>query len=282
MAKRSKKKKKHARIKSDGPSMAETADRHVLYEAAVQCVEAEIDFVDQEFQNLRGRRARTLREDFCGTASTSCEWVRRHADNSATGVDLDSEVLQWGTENRVANLAPAARERITLIEGDVMRVETALQDIVLAMNFSYFSFKERAQLRSYFRRTLGALIDDGVFFLDCYGGYDAFRELNEHTEHKGFTYVWDQAFYNPVNGHTINHIHFRFDDGSRMKKAFSYDWRLWTLPEIREILMEAGFSRNTVYWQGWDEDEEEGSDEFEPVETADADAGWICYIAAVK
>lgn len=262
--------------------MAETADRHVLYEAAVQCVEAEIDFVDQEFQNLRGRRARNLREDFCGTASTSCEWVRRRADNSATGVDLDSEVLQWGTENRVANLDPAARERITLMQGDVLRVKTAPQDIVLAMNFSYFSFKERAQLRSYFRRTLAALIDDGVFFLDCYGGYDAFRELNEHTKHEGFTYVWDQASYNPVNGHTITHIHFRFKDGSRMKNAFSYDWRLWTLPEIREIILEAGFSRSVVYWQGWDDDEEEGTDEFEPVETADADAGWICYIAAIK
>ena len=282
MAKRPKKRKKHTRKEKKRPSMAETADRHVLYEAAVQCVEAEIDFVDQEFQNLRGRRACTLREDFCGSASTSCEWVRRRPDNGATGVDLDPEVLQWGTDHHVAALRPAARGRITLIQGDVMRVKTAPQDIVLAMNFSYFIFKERAALRSYFRRTLRALIDDGVFFLDCYGGYDAFRELKEHTEHEGFTYVWDQASYNPINGHMTTHIHFRFEDGSRMKKAFSYEWRLWTLPEIREILMEAGFSRNTVYWQGWDEDEEEGNDEFEPVETADADAGWICYIAAIK
>ena len=56
----------------------------------------------------------------------------------------------------------------------------------------------------------------------------------------------------------ICHIHFKFKDGSRIKKAFSYDWRLWTLPEIREVMEEAGFSNTRVYWE--DEDEEgEGS-----------------------
>jgi len=38
----------------------------------------------------------------------------------------------------------------------------------------------------------------------------------------------------------------------------------------------------TVYWQGWDEDEEEGNGEFTPVDNADPDAGWICYIVAVR
>ncbi len=262
--------------------LAETADPHELYEKAVQCVEAEIDFVDQTFQALRGRQARYLREDFCGTANTSCEWVRRRVGNYATAIDLDGEVLGWGAAHHLAALDVAQRERVVLLEQDVLEANTALQDVVLAMNFSYWLFKQRSQLRRYFASVRDALVDDGVFFLDCFGGYDAFRVLKEKTRHKHFTYVWDQAAYNPVNGDLRCHIHFRFPDGSRLQRAYSYDWRLWTLPEIREILAEAGFSSSTVYWQGWDEDENEGSGEFSAVESADADAGWIAYIAACK
>ena len=60
------------------------------------------------------------------------------------------------------------------------------------------------------------------------------------------------------------HIHFSFPDGSKIKKAFTYDWRLWTLPEIRELLLEAGFQRATVYWEGTNEETEEGDGEFTP------------------
>ena len=43
---------------------ADKADRHILYQRAVQCVESEIDMVDETFRILRGRDAKTLREDF--------------------------------------------------------------------------------------------------------------------------------------------------------------------------------------------------------------------------
>ena len=66
-----------------------------------------------------------------------------------------------------------------------------------------------------------------------------------------------------------------------MKKAFSYDWRLWTLPEIREILEESGFRKVTIYWEGDDEDGE-GNGEFTREEKGEADAGWIVYIVAEK
>ena len=262
--------------------MAERADRHALYEAAVQCVEHEIDFVDTEFKRLRGYRAKRLREDFCGTANTSCEWVRRRPANQAVGVDLDSEVLAWGKAHHVAGLTLSQRRRLTLIKGNVAKVVAEPVQIVLAMNFSYWLFRERAQVRAYFKRVRANLADDGVFFLDCFGGYESFQVLKEHTEHKRFTYTWEHASYNPINGDFTCYIHFSFPDGSRLKRAFTYEWRLWTLPEIREILCEAGFSRTTVYWQGWDEKEETGSGDFAPLEVADPDAGWICYIAAEK
>ena len=76
-------------------------------------------------------------------------------------------------------------------------------------------------------------------------------------------------------------IHFKFSDGSQIKNAFSYDWRLWTLPELQEILAEAGFDGSTVYWQGTDEDGEADGD-FQPSTEGEPDAAWIAYVVAEK
>ena len=90
----SRKNKHQKNQKGKGTTLANQADRYVLYEKAVQCVEAEIDMVDETFQSLRSRTARNLREDFCGTANTSCEWVQRRDDNQAYAVDLDKKVIR--------------------------------------------------------------------------------------------------------------------------------------------------------------------------------------------
>lgn len=273
---------KHSKKKDKKPSQADLADRHALYQDSVQCVEAEIDFVDDTFKAIRGRRAKLLREDFCGTANTSCEWVKRRDDNIAIGVDIDHEVLSWGKIHNVDALTEEQQSRIELIEDDVFKVETRPVEIILAMNFSYWFFKDRDTLRSYFKRAYDALQNDGVMFLDAFGGYEAFRLLEESTEYDDFTYTWDQDYYNPINGDLICHIHFEFPDGSEMRKAFTYTWRLWTLPEIQELLQEAGFKKVTIYWEGSDEDSEEGNGVFEPAQEGEADAGWIVYISAEK
>ena len=90
------------RFRSD--SMAGHADRHHLYQESVQDTESEIDFVQETWAELRERPAELLREDFCGTANTACEWVRRDSDHRAIGVDLDPEVLDWGELNNLAQL----------------------------------------------------------------------------------------------------------------------------------------------------------------------------------
>lgn len=264
-------------------AMAARADRHALYQRAVQSVDLEIDFIDQTFKTLRGRLPRSLREDFCGTANTSCEFVRRRGGNVAYGVDLDAEVLGWGIAHNVGQLSRSARERLTLVRGDVRTARTPRVDAVLAMNFSYYLFAERATLRGYFEQVRSTLAPGGIFFLDAYGGSDAFREMTEKTKMRGgVTYVWDQASYDPITGAATCHIHFHFDDGSKLRRAFTYHWRLWTLPEIREVLAEAGFARSTVYWEGTDEKTGEGDGEFEPAEHGDADYGWICYLVAER
>ena len=263
-------------------TLAQRADRHKLYEKSVQDAAAEVDFVDEAFRDLRKRRPVSLREDFCGTANVCCEWVRRGPSRTAVGVDLDPAVLAWAHDHQLPGLRPAQQRRLRLLEGNVLTTRGRPVDVLLAMNFSYWIFKRRDQLRDYFRTVLGNLKRDGVFILDCFGGYDAFRELKEKREYRGHTYVWDQASYNPVTGEILCHIHFQFRDGSKLPEAFTYDWRLWTLPEIREVLAEAGFSRTVVYWQGWDEKTGEANGIFKPTERADADAGWIAYLAALK
>ncbi|MFQ5632162.1 MAG: class I SAM-dependent methyltransferase, partial [bacterium] len=232
-------------------NLAARADKHVLYEKSVQCVEAEIDFVDKTYRKLRKRKARVLKEDFCGTANTSCEWVRRRKDNSAFAVDIDPKVLAWSRSNNISHLKPAQRQRIQLINESVLETGPAPVDITLAMNFSYWVFKDRSSMTGYFRHVHQGLAEDGIFFLDAFGGYEAFQELEESTKYDGFTYVWEQSHYNPINGDYTCHIHFRFKDGSKLKKAFTYYWRLWTLPELLEMLGEAGFAA-TVYWEGSD------------------------------
>ena len=237
------------------------------------------------FRQLRGRKPALVREDFCGTANVCCEWVRRDKKLEAIGVDLDPEVLAWGEENNLSRLKEKQRRRVHLLQKDVLKVKTRDPDLICAMNFSYWLLKERATLKQYFSSVFEALKPDGIFFLDAYGGYDSFRELEEEREVEmpdgdTVTYVWEQARFNPINHDVTCYIHFLFEDGSRLDKAFTYHWRLWVLPEIRDLLTEVGFKVN-VYWQGWEEDGEPDG-EFEIATEGDADAGWICYVVAEK
>lgn len=262
-------------------TMAEQADRHELYEAAVQNVEEECKFIARTFRELRGRDALSWREDFCGTASAACEWVRRDERRTAVGVDIDPEVLDWGRNNRVNQLDAGQQARLRLIEANVLEVDTGLVDCVGAFNFSYWIFQSRPLMLQYFRSIRETLVDDGIFFLDAFGGYEAYEEMKEKTKYDDFTYVWEQARYSPVTGEMDCYIHFKFPDKSRLKRAFSYTWRLWSLPEIVELLAEAGFRNPTVYWEGTDEDGE-GNGVFTPEAHGEADAGWIAYIVAEK
>ena len=267
------------RRKRKGPTMAEKTDRHVLYEASVQAPEEEVAFLAETFEALRGRTPAVFREDFCGTANAACRWVEAGRDRRAIAVDIDPEVLEWGRKHHLRKLARKARERVELRCEDVRTVRSEPVDIVGAFNFSYWCFRTRPELLEYFRAVRAALKDDGVFFMDIYGGAEAYVETREKTKNDGFTYIWEQASYEPVTGEYVCHIHFAFPDRSRIEKAFSYHWRLWSLPEIRDALADAGFAASHVYWQGTDE-EGEASGEFDRVERGENDPAWIAYVVA--
>jgi len=290
--------KKHKKRNRDGKKTkrvkwsAATADRHILYEESVQCVEADLDFFRRVFRRKRGYPCRSLREDFCGTAALACEWIRRDPANTAIGVDLDRPTLDWGIEHHVARLGDAAK-RLTLLQEDVLTVETTPVQAAAALNFSYQVFKDRETLRRYFRAVHHGLASDGIFFLDAFGGTEAMEAMDEDrrivpetrpdgTRYAPFTYVWDQAEFNPIDHHMLCHIHFKFADGTEIKRAFTYDWRLWTLPELQELMREAGFSEVEVYMEGWDDEEDEADGIFRRRTKIENMVGWVAYVVGLK
>jgi hypothetical protein len=272
---------KRSTRRSRAPSFsARTADKHTLYEASVQDTEADIQFINRVFKKERGRKPLSLREDFCGTAKLCADWVASDPERTAVGLDLHQPTMDWGAARHIEALGKA-KSRVRLLNRNVMDGISHKVDVTVAFNFSYCALRQRADMLRYFTRVHRDLGKDGIFFLDIHGGTESFEEMEETTKHYGFTYVWDQGPYDAVNGYAIRHIHFRFPDGTQMKRAFSYDWRLWTLPELRDILIEAGFSRVDIYWEGAEADGS-GNGVFRKVSRADNELSWIAYIVGHK
>ena len=143
-------------------------------------------------------------------------------------------------------------------------------------------FLSRVELLRYFKAARATLRDEGLLVLDSYGGADAQRTCEEKRKvGRGVTYVWDQYDFDPISHEATNHIHFEFKDGSSLERAFTYRWRLWTLPEVRELLTEVGFRTVDVYWEGTDSETGEGNNIFTRRKRALDDPAWIAYIAAL-
>ncbi|MCK4303155.1 MAG: class I SAM-dependent methyltransferase [Candidatus Eisenbacteria sp.] len=261
-------------------TQAQLADKLVYYERAVQDPEVDAQFIARTFRRLRGRPARALREDFCGTASLCAQWVRQDTRNRAYGIDLDRHTLEWGIQTHIAPLAERAAG-ITLIQQDVREPVAFKADAVAAFNFSYFVFRTRTELRDYFASIKRGLKKDGILYLDLYGGPETMEEREEKTVYDKFTYVWDQAAFNPITHEVTNYIHFEFPDRSVMHKAFTYHWRLWQIPEVQEIAMEAGFRDCLVYWECTDRASGEGNGVFRISRKGDNAPAFVCYLLCV-
>lgn len=256
---------------------AKTADKHDLYQRSVQDAETESAFIERVYKQLRGRAPQSLREDFCGTALLTATWVKRGPDRRGVGVDLDPSVLAWGKEHNIEPLGEAAA-RVTLHCQDVRDKVAEKVDVVGAFNFSYWIFFTREEMKNYFAHVRRGLKKDGVFLLDAYGGWESQEPMLEERAIKGgFTYVWDQDSFDPITHRIRNYIHFHFKDGTKLERAFTYEWRYWTLPELTELLGEAGYSDVRVYWDTSDDDEHEA---YKPRKRADNQPGWLAYITA--
>lgn len=264
---------------------ARTADKYALYQIAVQDPPTDLAFLARAYRRWRGRAPRHFREDFCGTAWLSATWAGRDRENTAEGFDLDPAPLAWGRAHNLSKLDEDARSRVVLHRRDARERGLRPADLRVAQNFSYNVFRERADILGYFRAACRDLAREGIFAMDHYGGYEATQELEESRRcDGGFTYVWEQEKYLPGTGEYHCHIGFKFRDGTKLKRAFSYVWRYWHLTELKDLLLEAGFREVLVYVEQTD-DGDEGNGEFklDPTGATGRDcAGMISYLIALK
>jgi hypothetical protein len=254
-----------------------TIERHALYEAAVQDAPQESRFLSRLARRELGREVRSLREDFCGTFWLGHEWAKLSPKNTAFGFDLDARALAWGMQRHDD---PAIHGRVQGHLADVRTRTRTRFDLAVALNFSYFIFKERADLLEYFRAVRASLKKPGLLVLDHTGGPEIYKDERlrrrcRTEDGQVFHYVWEKNSFDPVTHHGHYSIHFEPKGGRRLRDAFVYDWRIWTLPELADLLKEAGFRRVRVYVEGSDDVFRTNSREWSDFEQ------WLAYIVAL-
>ena len=222
-------------------------DRHDLYERTVQSPDKVVKFL----QSIHGRSPAVLGEDFCGTASLSRAWVRLVPEGAAVAVDLDASVLERAR-------GPATSGHLERIQGDVRDATDPARhaaDLIFVGNFSIGEIHDRPDLVRYLARSRERLKPGGVFVCDTYGGASAFRVGAIERSHwiEGgirIRYVWEQRSADPFTARVVCAMHFRLERGGEIfqaiEDAFVYRWRLWSVPELREAMLEAGFAWTEV------------------------------------
>ena len=248
-------------------------DRYELYELCVQAPEELV----RQLVAIHGGSPRVLGEDFCGAAAISARWTRCVDGGRAIAVDSDQDALA-----RIPK-----HDAIEIVAGDVVGDTDASRhaaDVIWAGNFSIGEWHTRSCLLKYLRHararlgTGGPGGPGGVFACDLYGGESAFVTGSVDVEHRlpdgrVVVYTWEQRSADPLTGRVCNAIHFEVRrDGTveqTVRDAFTYDWRLWSVPELRDALAEAGFATTEIYPRTPDAVDGEGAVYVRPLDEVD-------------
>jgi len=249
-------------------------DKFDYYEASVTSAGQLAAFI----RALHGREPRVLREDFSGTAALSRGWLGLGREMRAVAVDSDAPTL--------ARIPRSAR--LTKRRTDVLKA-TDRADIVAATNFPVCYWHTRASLVRYLRHARACLNKGGVFVADLYGGPLALvpsRRSKRIALGRGrvLHYTWHQRSIDPLTMRVRNSIHFRVTAPGRapevIKDAFTYDWRLWSIPELRDAMEEAGFRSTEVHDRLGAAIDHEGNVYVRAVEEHELDRDWVAYVVA--
>jgi hypothetical protein len=242
-------------------------DRHKLYEL---CVQSPPELVGQ-LVAIHGGTPRVLGEDFCGTAAISVAWTRQVDGGRAIAVDRDAESLA-----RIPGC-----DAIEIVAGDVVADTDATlhaADVIWAGNFSIGELHTRADLLAYLRHTRSRLAPGGLFACDIYGGESAFLAGSSEIEHPlpdggVVAYTWEQRSADPLTGRVGNAMHFEVRREGvvelTLRDAFMYDWRLWGVPELRDALVEAGYTSIEIYARTPDAVDDAGAVYVQPLDSVD-------------
>ncbi len=260
--------------------------RHALYEAAVQEPEAEVSLLSKIYRQISRAQAYTLREDFCATFANSCAWVRQGVKHRAIAVDIDGEPLAYGWKHHALALSPSERERLKLVQADAIKAQTPKADMTLVGNFSIGFIQERKLLLRYFSNARRSLHKNGILVIDLLGGFAVGDGDSDERPIKlpgggKATYFWEEEGFNPISHRIKYSIHFGLKDGTIKRHAFRYDWRIWSIPEIRDAMCDAGYKSTRVYWEG-DDNRGGGNGIFKARENAENSATWIAYVVGIK
>ncbi len=262
--------------------MSKKFDKYYYYSEAVQSPEADVEFLRKTYRQLRGNAPKVLREDFCAAFLNCCEWVKQGPKFKAIGLDLDPETLEYGEKNYWSKLTESQKKRVQWKKANVLSPGLPKADIIAAMNFSHFIFKKREQMKQYFRRCYESLNRSGILVADCFGGSDCQAANEEIVDHKKFKYYWDQTNFNPITNEALFYIHFKLKgEAKRREKVFTYDWRLWSIQELREIMEEVGFKKTTVYWEGTTRSGD-GDGKFKPSSKGEECEAWVAYVVGQR
>ncbi len=261
------------KARRNGPA---ALDRFDLYELAVTSPVPLARFL----KAAHGGRPRTLGEDFSGTAALSRAWVELDSRHRAIAVDKDLSVVA-ALASKVARLSEACANNLLPINLDVLRAKHPC-DILACTNFPICYWHTRPALLKYLKHARSRLSPRGVFVADLYGGSDAFHTGKQtvHFRLKGqrIEYTWEQRKANPISGRVHNAIHFRIG-GRAIRNAFEYDWRLWSIPELSEALLESGFRKVEIYDSLGDAMDQHGNVMIRPAEGLDDP--YVVYVVAL-
>ncbi len=256
-------------------------DRFELYHKAVQSPAADVEFYEKTFLEIHKKtKLTTLREDFCAGGAISTEWVKLNKNYKSCGLDLDLEPMEYGRKHYISKLKPDQKNRVVLIQKDVLEPHLPHADVVAAVNFSYFFFKKREILKKYFTNVYQSLNKKGLFIVDIFGGSQCQDSIEDRFKFNDFTYYWDQQSFDPVSNEGLFQIHFRYK-GHKYENVFTYDWRMWSIPEVKEVMLEAGFDSVKVYWEGTNR-KNGGNGIFTAVEKGEPCLSWIAYVVGIK
>jgi hypothetical protein len=263
-----------------------TTDKHSLYLASVQDPLGDIERISKIYQELFSKKALALREDFSGTFALSCCWVQSDPQRSAQAIDNDKPTIDYGIKNYLAAMSEEEQKRLQPKLADAI-TKTELVDIVATFNFSYCLIHEREKLLSYLKKIHASLNDQGMMILDIFGGSESEtpqvqeRDISNNDQICPFTFEFERKSFNPISRISNYAIHFKYQDGTEMMDAFTYEFRMWSITEIRDLFKEAGFSRSAVYWESFDE-AGFGNGSFHQTEEEENSLNWNSYIVGIK
>ncbi|MEL7088389.1 MAG: class I SAM-dependent methyltransferase, partial [Planctomycetota bacterium] len=192
-----------------------------------------------------------------------------HLHVLAIAVDHHGPTIRWAQRRR------GDLDDLHLVEADVMAFDRPRVDLVAALNFSTFIYHTPDALRAYLRHARRCLRPGGHFVLDVYGGPGAQRCGTQTRPADGFVYHWEQRRFDPLTHRTDCRIHFTLPDGRRLKSAFRYDWRLWTLPELTGLMQKAGFGRVDVWTAN-------RAGRVVPAKAVPAADDWVAYLVGTR